>query len=486
MWQRFTERARRVVFFAQEEAAQLGENYVGTEHLLLGLVRESDSVAAKILDFMGIPLGRIRSDIERQVTRGHGNLGQDMQLTPRAKRIIDLAYEEARQLNNNYIGTEHMLLGMVREGDGLAARVLVKLGADLERTRGVVVEWQEANPPGTATPHPPSGHRDILLRDLNWVLYYAGGTVGADGRTWVEPEDLLLRIVEDTANNAAQILAKLGVDAAAVRAVLQRPAPSAAAGRPRNTLLTPRTKQVLAIAFAEFAASDRGNPGSEYLLAGILREGELNESPAASALSGLGVDLEKVQSEIARLEVSPAGSVWHPTTLLEQTLAAYRRPGLSEAGIEKMKRADAEAAVSRAEDLTRAAGRWTVRGEDLLLGILEVPDGVGAEALARLGVDPAVVREKLARALAAPEPGPEPAQVTLSAIVRQVIYDAVTVYLVQAHSELDSSHLLLVLLAPWTGRPAQVLGELGVTPVRLLEALAADGEGAAAPPETEN
>src|SRR5207245_1270523 len=97
MWQRFTERARRVVFFAQEEAVRLGENSVGTEHLLLGLVREDDSVAARILDRLGVPLGRIRSDIERQVTRGHGNVGQDMQLTPRGKRVIDLAYGEARR-----------------------------------------------------------------------------------------------------------------------------------------------------------------------------------------------------------------------------------------------------------------------------------------------------------------------------------------------------------------------------------------------------
>ena len=100
-------------------------------------------MAARILDRLGVPLGRIRSDIERQVTRGHGNLGQDMQLTPRAKRVIDLAYEEARQLNNNYIGTEHLLLGLIREGDGLAARVLVKLGADLERTRREVYAMQE-------------------------------------------------------------------------------------------------------------------------------------------------------------------------------------------------------------------------------------------------------------------------------------------------------------------------------------------------------
>ena len=152
MWQRFTERARRVVFFAQEEAGRLGENYVSTEHLLLGLVRENDSVAARILDRMGISLGRIRSEIERQVARGDGRLGQDMQLTPRAKRVIDLAYDEARQLNNNYIGTEHLLLGLIREGEGLAGRVLNKLGVDLERTRREVAALQDAEPTtGTGT-----------------------------------------------------------------------------------------------------------------------------------------------------------------------------------------------------------------------------------------------------------------------------------------------------------------------------------------------
>ena len=143
MWQRFTERARRVVFFAQEEAGRLGENYVSTEHLLLGLVRENDRVAARILDRMGVSLGRIRSEIERQVARGDGRLGQDMQLTPRAKRVIDLAYDEARTLNNNYIGTEHLLLGLIREGEGLGGKVLQKLGVDIERTRREVTSLQD-------------------------------------------------------------------------------------------------------------------------------------------------------------------------------------------------------------------------------------------------------------------------------------------------------------------------------------------------------
>ena len=134
MWQRFTERARKVVFYAQEEAGRLGENYVSTEHLLLGLVRENDSVAARILDRLGVSLGRIRSEIERQVARGDGRLGQDMQLTPRAKRVIDLAYDEARQLKNDYIGTEHLLLGLIREGEGMAGSA-GRAGRDLERTR---------------------------------------------------------------------------------------------------------------------------------------------------------------------------------------------------------------------------------------------------------------------------------------------------------------------------------------------------------------
>src|SRR5690242_5284951 len=144
MWQRFTERARRTVFFAQEEAGRLGENYVSTEHLLLGLIREADSLAARILDRMGLSIDRIRFEVERQVTRGDGRLGQDMQLTPRAKKVIDLAYDEARQLHNDFIGTEHLLLGLIREGEGLAGRVLAKLGVELTRTRSEIAALQDS------------------------------------------------------------------------------------------------------------------------------------------------------------------------------------------------------------------------------------------------------------------------------------------------------------------------------------------------------
>jgi hypothetical protein len=144
MWQRFTERARRVIFFSQDEAGRLGENYVSTEHILLGLTRETDTVAARILDTLGVKLDQIRFEIERQVARADGAPATDMQLTPRAKRVIDLAYDEARQLDNNYIGTEHLLLGLVREENGLAGRVLLKLGVTLTRTRNEVAMLQAA------------------------------------------------------------------------------------------------------------------------------------------------------------------------------------------------------------------------------------------------------------------------------------------------------------------------------------------------------
>ena len=143
MWQRFTERARKVVFYAQEEAQKFGEGYVSTEHLLLGLVRESDSVAARVLEKLGVSLNRIRAEVEKQLPRGDARPSQDMTLTPRAKRVIDLAYDEARNLNNNYIGTEHLLLGLIREGDGLAGRVLAKLGVELEKARKEVMSLQD-------------------------------------------------------------------------------------------------------------------------------------------------------------------------------------------------------------------------------------------------------------------------------------------------------------------------------------------------------
>ena len=132
---KFTERARRVLTLAQEEAQRFNHNYIGTEHLLLGLVREGDGVAAKVLANLGVELSKVRSAVEFIIGRGDRAVLGEIGLTPRAKKVIELAVDEARRLNHHYIGTEHVLLGLVREGEGIAAGVLESLGVNLERVR---------------------------------------------------------------------------------------------------------------------------------------------------------------------------------------------------------------------------------------------------------------------------------------------------------------------------------------------------------------
>jgi ATP-dependent Clp protease ATP-binding subunit ClpA len=139
MFERFTDRARRVVVLAQEEARLLNHNYVGTEHLLLGLIHEAEGVAAKALELLGIRLEVVRAQVEQIVGRGQRAPTGHIPFTPRAKKVLELSLREAKQLGHNYIGTEHILLGLIREGEGVAAHVLVKLGADLSRARGQVI-----------------------------------------------------------------------------------------------------------------------------------------------------------------------------------------------------------------------------------------------------------------------------------------------------------------------------------------------------------
>ena len=140
MFERFTDRARRVVVLAQEEAKMLNHNYIGTEHILLGLIHEGEGVAAKALEGMGISLDAVRAQVEEIIGQGQQAPSGHIPFTPRAKKVLELSLREALQLGHNYIGTEHILLGLIREGEGVAAQVLVKLGADLNRVRSQVIQ----------------------------------------------------------------------------------------------------------------------------------------------------------------------------------------------------------------------------------------------------------------------------------------------------------------------------------------------------------
>jgi ATP-dependent Clp protease ATP-binding subunit ClpC len=161
MFERFTDRGRRVVVLAQEEARMLDHDYIGTEHILLGLIHEGEGVAARALESLGISLEAVRQQVEEIVGRGEQPSPGHMQFTPRAKKVLELSLREAQELGHNYIGTEHILLGLLREGEGVAAQVLVKLGADLSRVRQQVIQLlagyqaeagveSAARPPGRA------------------------------------------------------------------------------------------------------------------------------------------------------------------------------------------------------------------------------------------------------------------------------------------------------------------------------------------------
>ena len=140
MFERFTEKAIKVIMLAQEEARRLGHNFVGTEQVLLGLIGEGTGVAAKTLKSMGVTLKDARAEVEKIIGRGSGFVAVEIPFTPRAKRVLELSWDEARQLGHNYIGTEHLLLGLIREGEGVAARVLENLGVDLNKVRSNVVK----------------------------------------------------------------------------------------------------------------------------------------------------------------------------------------------------------------------------------------------------------------------------------------------------------------------------------------------------------
>lgn len=145
MFERFTEKAIKVIMLAQEEARRLGHNFVGTEQILLGLIGEGTGVAAKVLKSMGVNLKDARIEVEKIIGRGSGFVAVEIPFTPRAKRVLELSLEEARQLGHNYIGTEHLLLGLIREGEGVAARVLENLGVDLSKVRTQVIRMLGEN-----------------------------------------------------------------------------------------------------------------------------------------------------------------------------------------------------------------------------------------------------------------------------------------------------------------------------------------------------
>lgn len=300
MWQRFTDEARKVVFFAQEEAQNFGEGYVSTEHLLLGLCREPGETAAKVLERLGVSINRIRIEMEKQLPQGDGRPSSDMTLTPRAKRVIDLAYQEARKLGDNAIGSEHLLLGMVHEGDGLAGKTLAKLGVGLERTRKEVQALRDgvvASPPDAAPARvtPPIDPWDGFADSAKRAVDAAERETQERGHSYLCPEHLLLGILADGNGTAVRALAALGLDLGELQEATVRQCRPVAEPRAAEVTLSPATQRAIQIAYDEQRWMAATEIGAEHILIGLLRE---PDGAAGRVMSEMGVEVKALRSAI--------------------------------------------------------------------------------------------------------------------------------------------------------------------------------------------
>jgi ATP-dependent Clp protease ATP-binding subunit ClpA len=332
---KFTERARKVLSFAQEEAQRFQHNYIGTEHLLLGLVREGDGVAAKVLQNLGVELPRVRSAVEYIIGRGDRVVLGEIGLTPRAKKVIELAVDEARRLNHHYIGTEHLLLGLIREGEGIASGILESVGLNLEQVRretlAVLNKADIKSPPepvpedtsiagsveatdsGAAITLGPLQNEDDRIAEYSGdskdrfdrltprarrVLAYSQEEAQRFQHNYIGTEHLLLGLVREQGGIAAHVLHNLGVELNKVRSAVEFIIGRGDHIVPGKIGLTPRAKKIIELAADEARLLNHPYIGTEHLLLGLVREGQ---GIAVGVLQSLGVEVEQVRQETIKL-----------------------------------------------------------------------------------------------------------------------------------------------------------------------------------------
>src|ERR1700744_443980 len=334
MFERFTDRARRVVVLAQEEARMLNHNYIGTEHILLGLIHEGEGVAAKALESLGISLEAVRQQVEEIIGQGQQAPSGHIPFTPRAKKVLELSLREALQLGHNYIGTEHILLGLIREGEGLAAQVLVKLGADLNRVRQQVIQllngYQSKEPAGAASESAPS--TSLVLDQFGRNLTQAAREAKLDPVIGREKEiERLMQVLSRRTKNNPVLIGEPGVGKIAV---VEGLAQAIVKGEVPETL---KDKQLYTLDLGALVAGSRYRGDFEERLKKVLKEirtrgdiilfiDELHTLVGAGAAEGAIDAASILKPKLARGELQTIGAT---------TLDEYRKYIEKDAALER-------------------------------------------------------------------------------------------------------------------------------------------------------
>jgi ATP-dependent Clp protease ATP-binding subunit ClpC len=336
MFERFTDRARRVVVLAQEEARMLSHNYIGTEHILLGLIHEGDGIAAKALESLGISLEGVRAQVEEIIGQGQQAPSGHIPFTPRAKKVLELSLREALQLGHNYIGTEHILLGLIREGEGVAAQVLQKLGADLNRVRQQVIQLlsgyqgKEAQTAGTAPEAAPSSSLVLDQFGRNYTQAAKEGKLDPVIGREKEIERVMQVLSRRTKNNPVLI----GEPGVGKTACVEGLAQSIVRGEVPETL---KDKQIYSLDLGALVAGSRYRGDFEERLKKVLKEiktrgdiilfiDELHTLVGAGAAEGAIDAASILKPMLARGELQTIGAT---------TLDEYRKHLEKDAALER-------------------------------------------------------------------------------------------------------------------------------------------------------
>jgi len=306
---RFNDRAKRVLALAQDEAIRFNHNYIGVEHLLLGLVREGEGVAAKVLNSLGVELSKARTSVEFIIGRGDATTApSEITLSPRTKRVIELAIDEARKLGHSHVGTEHLLLGIVREGQGIASGVLESLGVGLEKVRHQVIATLGQQHPDTATATPAKSADFIMATESSMPLdrldaisrrslARATWEAGRANEVEVMPHHLLLALVASDEVWIHRVLAEIGVDLADVVARIDLAAPPRPGPRPPTTAESRALIAVIARAASLAAEQNRSLIRNEHLLLAIAAD----DGVGATVLASVGATPQRIREILDRM-----------------------------------------------------------------------------------------------------------------------------------------------------------------------------------------